>query len=144
MHTTVARGKNFDYFLSSTPPLEVKFYFLYAPSTCKIKIAFYTKRSNRVDIHQDDVFMPANNARVGADNAIEWQKPDNSYVPTVDSHDAESNFQQRDHQRVVKSPFSILTNVEQISAQTAAIPPMLKIEERQKSSVKVFGMPVGC
>merc|ERR1711892_1253199 len=100
MHTTVACGKNYDYFFSSTLPLEAKFHFPYAPDTCKIKIAFYTKRPNRVDIIQDDTFIPANNAQVGADGAIEWQKPDDSYVPTVDTHDAGANYQQRGEQLV--------------------------------------------
>ena len=64
LHTTVACGFEYDYYFSSTLPLEARFHFPHAPADCKIKLAFYTKRPNRVDIYKDDVFQPAKNAQV--------------------------------------------------------------------------------
>ena len=100
LHTTIACGKSYDYYFSSTLPLEAKFHFPFAPESCKIKIAFYTKRPNRVDIHMDDVFVPANNAIQNPDGSIQWNKPDSSYVPAIDSHNSGSNYQERDQQLV--------------------------------------------
>ena len=64
MHTTVACGFDYDYYFSSTLPLEARFHFPHAPADCKIKVAFYTKRPNRVDIFKDDVFQVPKNAQV--------------------------------------------------------------------------------
>ena len=76
----------------------MRFHFPQADEACKIQINFYTKRPNRIDLAMDDVFKPATNAKVNGD-AIEWQKPDPSiHVPGVDSHDAGSNFFNRDNQ----------------------------------------------
>jgi hypothetical protein len=100
MHSTIACGKDYDYYFSSTLPLEAKFHLPYAPESCKIKVAFYTKRPNRVDIEMDGTFVAANNADVGADGAITWQKPDDSFIPSIDSHNSGANYQQRSEQLV--------------------------------------------
>jgi len=100
IHSTIACGLEYDYYFSSTLPVEAKFHLPYAPESCKIKVAFYTKRPNRVDIEMDGVFVPATNAEVGVDGAIEWQKPDSSFIPGVDSHDSGANYQERTEQLI--------------------------------------------
>ena len=57
-------NKEYDYYFSSTLPIEAKIHFPFAPEECKIKIALYTKRPNRVDIEMDGTFVPATNADV--------------------------------------------------------------------------------
>ena len=60
--------------------------------------SIYTKRPNRIDLAMDDVFQLATNAKLN-DNKVEWIKPDPSvHIPGVQSHDAGSNFFNRDNQ----------------------------------------------
>ena len=100
IHSTISCGKDFEYFFSSTLPIEAKFHLPDAPENCKIKVALYTKRPNRVDLEMDGVFVPATNAAVNEDGSVTWSKPDDSFIPAIDSHDAGSNYQQRDQQLV--------------------------------------------
>ena len=55
-HSIVPCGKSVDYFLSSTSPLEMKFRLPDVQSTCKVKVNFYTKRPNRIDLLLDGAF----------------------------------------------------------------------------------------
>ena len=92
IHTTVACGKDYDYFFTSTLPVEAKFHLPYAGEDCKVKVALYTKRPNRVDVEKDGVFMPATNADVAADGTITWNKPNDSFIPSVASSASGANY----------------------------------------------------
>ena len=99
LHTTVACGKQYDYFFSSTTPMSMKFHFPQGPEDCKVKISFYTKRPNRIDLKMDDILQVATNAQMKNDGNVEWEKPDNSiHIPEIESHDAGANFFQREEQ----------------------------------------------
>ena len=82
-------------------------------------------------------FLPKGQSSI----TLEDLSPETSYQAQIFALIGYSNsFRPSGPQDVVKSlgaPFSILTDVEQISAQTAPVPPVLKIEDRRKSSVKV-------
>lgn len=55
-HSIVPCGKSVDYILSATTPLEMKFRLPDVQSTCKVKVNFYTKRPNRIDLLLDGAF----------------------------------------------------------------------------------------
>ena len=67
--------------------------------------------------------------------------PETSYQAEIFALIGYSNgYRPSGPQDVVKSlgaPFAILTDIEQISAQTAPSPPVLKVEDRRRDSVKV-------
>ena len=98
-HTTVACGKEFDYYFTSTIPVEGRFHFPHAPPECKIKIALYTKKPNRISIFADEKFIPPTNSKMKGDK-IEWFKPNHAYIPQLSTHTSGANYHQRDHQLV--------------------------------------------
>ena len=51
-----------------------------------MKVALYTKKPNRVDIHKDSDFVPATNASVDAEGNTSRNKHDNSFIPLVATH----------------------------------------------------------
>ena len=77
----------YDYYTSSTTPLKFKFHFPSpAPEDCKIKISFYTKKPNRVDLKIDGLLKLATNAKNDGNGGITWKKPDlMEHNPQVDS-----------------------------------------------------------
>ena len=100
LHTTMACGVEYDYYFSSTTPLKAKFHFPDAPADCLVKIKFYSKRPNRIDLSKDGVPVLANNAAQTA-NGIEWSKPDASFIPTLAGQTynfAGSNYHERNNQ----------------------------------------------
>ena len=98
-HTTVACGKEFDYYFTSTIPVEGRFHFPHAPPECKIKIALYTKKPNRIDIFADEKFIPPTNSQMKG-GKIEWFKPNDAYIPQLATHTSGANYHQRDQQLV--------------------------------------------
>jgi len=98
-HLPAACGKEFDVYLSSTTPMTSRWHLPNAPADCKIKVSFYTKRPNRIDIVQDGQYMVPTNGDVNDDGSIAWQKPDIvEHMVGVDSHQPGANFQDRDNQ----------------------------------------------
>jgi hypothetical protein len=98
IHTTVACGKDYDYFFSSTNPMSARFHFTQAPADCKVKISMYTKRPNRLDLKMNGEFVVATNGEMDGEN-VKWEKPDVSiHMPNIDSHNSGQNFFDRDAQ----------------------------------------------
>ena len=52
-----------------------------------------------MDIYADDKFIPATNARI-KDGKIEWSKPNDAYIPQLETHSSGANYHQRDQQLV--------------------------------------------
>ena len=100
IHTTVACGVSYDYYFSSTTPLSARIHFPDAPENCLIKIQFYSKRPNRIDLAMDGAQVLASNAEQNGEN-IEWSKPDAQYIPTLGSSTygfAGANYHERNAQ----------------------------------------------
>jgi len=58
----IAADKNYDIYLTSTPPTQLRFRLLNADGLFKVRISMHYTTSNRIDVYKNGVFMPPVNA----------------------------------------------------------------------------------
>ena len=80
----VAANKNFDIYLTSTPPDQLRFRILHANSNFKTRLSMYYFTSNRVDLYKNEAFVPPTNAYYSNGNMLlaDPSANINAYKPT--------------------------------------------------------------
>lgn len=58
----VAANKNYDIYLTSTPPNQLRFRILNADKTFKIRVSMYYFSSNRIDVYANGTLIPSTNS----------------------------------------------------------------------------------
>ena len=64
----VAAEKNYDIFLSSTPPNQIRFRILDADSNFKIRLSMYYFPPQRIDLYKDNAYIKPSNAEFSNGN----------------------------------------------------------------------------
>jgi hypothetical protein len=83
----VAADKNYDIFLTSTPPSNLRFRLMDADGTFKVRLSMFYQTSNRIDLYQNSKYVPPTNARF-TNNIMTLIDPkvtnisNNQYMPT--------------------------------------------------------------
>ncbi|RNA29232.1 fibrocystin-L-like [Brachionus plicatilis] len=98
----VAGQQNFDIYLSSTPPKQLRFRILNADQTFKITISVYYFSSNRVDVYKNGRFeLPTNGAydSNGLFKVNDYNTNLDSYMPKI-ANQSGTNLAVREHRKV--------------------------------------------
>ena len=84
----VASDKNFDIYLTSTPPTQFRFRLINADSNFKIRLSMYYFSPMRIDLYKNDTYMAPTNAYYKNGNMM-LNDPDTNltkYMPTINSN----------------------------------------------------------
>jgi hypothetical protein len=90
----VAANKNFDVYLTSTPPNQLRFRILDVDSSFKIRLSMYYFTSNRIDLYKNNIFTDPTNAYYSNGNMI-LKDPSSdlkSYMPTYQNSSGTNLF----------------------------------------------------
>jgi hypothetical protein len=66
----VAPSKNYDIYLSSTPPKQLRFRILNSDSSYKVRLSMYYFTSMRIDLYLNGVYVPPTNAEYIGSNMV--------------------------------------------------------------------------
>jgi hypothetical protein len=66
----VTPNKNYDIYLTSTPPTQLRFRLINADSSFKIRLSMYYSTSNRIDLYKNGAFVAPTNAAYTNGNMI--------------------------------------------------------------------------
>jgi hypothetical protein len=84
----IAANKNYDIFLSSSPPTGLRFRILDADDSFKVRLSMFYSTANRIDLYQNDKFVAPTNARYTnnimtlIDHKVTNSSNSNEYMPT--------------------------------------------------------------
>ena len=84
-HTMVALGKEAEVFMTSTPPLEMRFFLLNSNPDQSMRVKFWFPKSQRYDVYVDNRHISANNYFINENNRYDLKSPDDSYIPSINS-----------------------------------------------------------
>ena len=90
----VAANKNYDIYLTSTPPNQLRFRILNADSSFKVRLSMYYFTSNRIDLYTNNIFTDPTNAYYSNGNMI-LKDPSSdlsSYMPTYQNNSGTNLF----------------------------------------------------
>jgi hypothetical protein len=81
----VASHKNFDVYLTSSPPLQLRFRVLFAdPSTFSIRVSMYYSTSSRIDLYKNGAFIIPTNGDMSSGSLVynDYSNNLDYYMPT--------------------------------------------------------------
>ncbi|CAF0756351.1 unnamed protein product [Brachionus calyciflorus] len=113
----VSSGRNFDIYLSSTPPKQLRFRLVNADSSFKIRLSMHYFASNRIDVYKNERFVLPTNGyyEEGKMKFNVTTNNLNSFMPTVASESG-TNLAVRDHRKV----YATMSGSDYLDFKTAA------------------------
>jgi hypothetical protein len=95
----VAANKNFDVYLTSTPPFKLRFRILNANSSYKIRMSMYYFTSNRIDVYKNNIFVKPTNG-IYQNNKLILNVPNMPAMKPTHQNESGTNLNYRPDRKV--------------------------------------------
>ena len=84
-HTMVSLGSEVEVFMTSTPPLNMRFFLLNSQPNQAVRVKFWFPKSQRYDVYVNDVHIQAENFFINDRDQYDLKPPSIDYIPDLET-----------------------------------------------------------